>query len=107
MAQLDSYYPGTRLYATRTFTRAAGETDPLTGSIGTVTLYDPTGTALTPINATIVVALDFASLTATYEHTLADDSTPGVWVEDWDFDNVLVVAEQHRFRVRYRVGVSV
>ena len=66
-----------------------------------------TAPAATTIPAVITVAPDFASLTATYEHTLADLAIPGVWVEDWDFDNVLVVAEQHRFRVRYRIGVSV
>ena len=107
MTTLDAYFPGTRIYGERTFTRAADETDPLTGSTGIVTLYDPTDTAIATINATVVVAGDFASLTATYEHTLTDNSVPGVWTEDWDFANVLVVAEQHKFRVRHRIGVSV
>ena len=99
MPSLTSLYPGTRVYSSRVFTRAAGETDTIAGSTGTVTLYDPTDTSIATPTVTVSVDGGGAFLTATYEYTLSTSAVAGVWHEKWAFSNVLVVVEEHTFRV--------
>jgi hypothetical protein len=98
---MDSYYPGGRMYVSRTFTRATGETDPLTGSTATVTLADPEGTEVT-VDPTETVGGGNAEVTGVFEYTIPDDAVPGVWTEAWDWSNVLVDAREFQFRVLRR-----
>ncbi len=96
---IPSFDPGDKVFFTRTFTKATGQTGTPVSVNVALTVEDATGTAVTPPTVTTNVVAGVATSTASLTIP-ATNVSAGMWYCRWTCSQDIVAVEEEAFYVR-------